>query len=339
MNWLKGSRIRSSRARGCFIAVLLLVASAVAAPGRDARAAEETQGAPKILITGASGGLAGETISAVLGRGVKLEDLILVSRTPENLAAYASRGAQVRAGDFDKPESLAAAFAGASRMLLISTSGGDRVAQHTAAISAARSAGVRHIVYTSFTNAIEDNPAAVARDHRLTEQALQRSGMAYTILRNQRYSDGLVAEAARAVAAGEIVSNTGRSKWAPVARQDCAAAAAIVLTTPGHEGKRYEITGPELINQYDIAKLVAEITGRHIRVVEVDDSAFIARAMQGGASEAAAKLSASFGIATRLNYLNVKSEALQILLGRKPLSVREMLLANKARLMAPPAAR
>lgn len=299
-------------------------------------AGDDEDAADRIIISGASGGFAGETIDALLGRGVPFHDLILVTRTPEKLASFASQGAAVRAGDFDKPDSLPAAFKGGSRMLLISTDAvGKRIAQHTAAINAARKAGVRHIVYTSFINPVEDNPAAVARDHRLTEETLERSGIAYTILRNQRYSDGLVAQSAQAIAVGQIVTNAGTGMWAPVTRRDCAAAAAVVLTTAGHDRKIYDITGPDLINERQLATLLAEVTGKRLGVVQLDDASYVARLVQAGMPEPVAKTSASFGTATRENFLNIRNEALQILLGRKPTTVRELLMANKTRLLTP----
>jgi NAD(P)H dehydrogenase (quinone) len=331
----------SGRRRHCFMAVLTFALSAAIAPFGGALAAEDdNEGNDAIVVSGASGGLAGEAIQALLRRGVGLERLVLVTRTPEKLSAYASNGAQVRPGDFSKPETLDAAFKGGTQLLLISTNSADnRVSQHTAAISAARRAGVRRIVYTSFINATVENPAAIARDHRLTEEALARSGVAYTILRNQLYMEGLVAEAADAVKTGDLYTNGGRGKWAPVARRDCADAAAMVLTTPGHERKIYDLTGPDLINRQELAKLVTDVTGKRVRVVEVDDATFIQRAIQRGMPETAAKLSASFGVALRANALNIKTEALQILLGRKPMSVRDLLIENKARLVVAPTLR
>jgi NAD(P)H dehydrogenase (quinone) len=331
--------LRPFHAWRCLTAVLLLAAGAMLAPIESTRAADKKDApADKIVISGASGGLAGETISELLSRGVPFNRLILVTRTPEKLTSFAERGAEVRAGDFNQPDMLPAAFAGGRQLLLISTNGGDRVTQHTNAINAARRAGIRHIVYTSYVNATEDNPAAVARDHRLTEEALRHSGVAYTILRNQLYADGLISRGAKASAAGEIVTNSGRGKWAPVARQDCAAAAAAVLTQPGHEGKTYEITGPDLISEQDYASLLTQITGKPVRVVNVDDDTYIAGAVQTGIPEPLARMGATFGVATRGNFLNIKSETLQILIGRKPQSLRELLTANKAALLAPASA-
>ena len=334
MNTLPNPRPPVRRTRRCFMAVLALALGAVTAPSGGALAAQKTEARDKIVITGASGQLAGETIHALLERGVKLDHLVLVTRTPEKLASYSTNGAAVRLGDFDKPETLDAAFAGGRYLLLVSTnSETNRLSQHTNAIFAARKAGVSHIVYTSFINATTSNPALIARDHRLTEDAVATSGMRYTILRNQLYMDGLVDEAAQAIRTGELYTNAGHGKWAPVTREDCAAVAALVLTTPGHEGKTYDITGPELIDHDAFARVIGDVTGRHVRVVDVDDATFVSRATQGGMTDALARLTASFGIAMRTNSLNMRSDALQILLGRKAESLHDLLLENKTRLL------
>jgi NAD(P)H dehydrogenase (quinone) len=295
-----------------------------------------TQG--KIIVTGASGGLAGETIEALLARGVKPADLILVTRSPEKLADLAKRGATVRKGDFDEPAGLPAAFAGGTRVLIISTSDGDRVQQHSNAIDAAKKAGVKHIAYTSFVNAVPNNPATLANDHRRTEEVLKKSGVTYTILRNQLYSDGLVGQGARAIASGQIVTNYGAGKWAPVARKDCGAAAAAVLTTAGHENKTYDITGPDLISQEDYARLLTELSGKPVKVVNLDDAAFIEGLKKTGMSEGFAKWSATLGKAMRENYVAVRSDAVKTLTGQPPQTVRELLTARKAELTAPAAA-
>jgi NAD(P)H dehydrogenase (quinone) len=144
--------------------------------------------------------------------------------------------------------------------------------------------------------------------------------------------EGMIDELARAVARGDMLTNAGRGKWAPVARRDCGAAAAVVLTTTGHERKIYDITGPDLVNWVELAKLVSEVAGRSFRVIQVDDRVAIERAVQGGVSEPQAKQNASFGLAMRANALNIRSDVLQILLGRPPVSVREMLAQNRSRL-------
>ena len=316
------------------MAVLALALAAIAAPFGSVLAAEKGAG-DKIVISGASGQLAGETLRALLFRGVKLVDLVLVTRTPDKLSSFSSNGATVRFGDFDKPATLEAAFAGGRELLLVSTNGtGDRVAQHTSAIFAARKAGIRHIVYTSFINPTSDNPVLIARDHERTEDALKRSGVRFTILRNQLYMDSLLDEAAQAMKSGDLYTNGAKGKWAPVAREDCAEVAALVLTTPGHDSKIYDITGPELINHQDLAKLITDVTGKRVRAIEADDATFMAREVRAGVPEALVKIDASFGVAMRANALNIRSDTLQILLGHAPKSVRDLLVENKTRLLS-----
>jgi NAD(P)H dehydrogenase (quinone) len=294
----------------------------------------------KIIISGASGGLAGETIEALLTRGVKPSDLILVTRTPEKLAALAEGGASVRRGDFNEPASLASAFAGGDRMLLVSVGGagarGNRQAQHAAAIDAAKRAGVRLIVYTGYMKGADGKPAGgLATDHRATEELLKNSGVAWTVLGNGLYNEGLMAQGQRAIATGEIVSNAGDGKWAPVARKDCAAAAAAVLTTKGHENKFYNITGPALISNADFARLLTEVTGKPVKYVALDDEAYVERLQAGGMPEQFARMSAAFSSATRSGELAIVSSAVRDLTGHEPQSVRQFLEANKAKLLAP----
>ncbi len=267
--------------------------------------------------------------------GIKLDQLILVTRTPEKLSSFAANGAEVRAGDFTKPETLDRAFAGgrdaAPDQHQRWRSRGPALGRHLRGPQGGHPAHRLHLVHQSDRQTI---PSAVARDHRLTEEALDRSGVPYTVLRNQLYMDGLIEEAAKAIVTGDLYTNAGRGKWAPVTRRDCAEVAAVVLTTSGHAGKSYDITGPDLINRQDFAKLITEVTGKRVRVIDVDDSTFIQRAVQAGQPEAAAKVTASFGTAMRVNSLNIKAEVAQILMGRKPESLRELLTRNKTRLVA-----
>jgi NAD(P)H dehydrogenase (quinone) len=284
-----------------------------------------------IVITGASGQLARGVIEAALER-VAPNDLILVTRTPDALAHYAERGAQVRHGDFSDPASLAAAFAGGERMLLISADVvGVRVAQHRAAIDAAVAAGVGFIAYTSIANPVAENPAAVVPDHRATEQKLRESGVEWAFLRNSVYADLEAGSLAAAQATGTLVTNAGDGRVAYVAREDAAAAAAAVITGGDHAGRAYDITGPELLDAAARADVFAAIAGRPIEVVHVDDEAFAS-----GLADAAAlpievgRLLATFGRAAREGMLDVLSTDFEQLTGRAPTSLRDVLEASRA---------
>jgi NAD(P)H dehydrogenase (quinone) len=290
-----------------------------------------------VAVTGASGHLGRKVADLLLDR-LDPAGIVLLTRTPEALAAYAERGAAVRRADFDDPAALVDAFAGVDRALLISAVEiGRRVAQHRAAIDAAKAAGVRHVLYTSVPNPGPDNPAGVGPDHHATEEALRASGLAWTFLRNNLYAEHQVATVAEAIAEGRLVTSAGDGRTAYVSRDDCAAAAAAVLATDGHEGLAYEITGPAAIGADDLAALAAELGGRPVDVVRLDDAAAIAGMVAAGLPETVARLYASFDAAARGGFLDSVSTVVKDLTGRPPRSLREVL--SEAREEAGTAAR
>jgi NAD(P)H dehydrogenase (quinone) len=283
----------------------------------------------KLVITGGSGQLARRAAELLLAK-IALEDLIVTTRTPANLRSLAERGVSVREADFAAPQTLRDAFAGAERMLLVSaTDLGLRTAQHRAAIDAAKASGVRHVVYTSGLRPEPPNPAVVAPSHYATEQALARSGMAWTILRNSLYADYQVPEASQAIAAGALVHNRGAGKVAYVARDDCAAVAAAVLIGAGHAGKRYDVTGPQAYAAAELAALYAELGGRPVVERSVSDAELVATIV--GSAEGddhlryGAELVASFGRSIREGYMDACTDHVAALAGRPARSLREVL--------------
>ena len=297
--------------RTCVMALLAFGAALSAAPSGAQAATND-----KIIISGASGQLGGLTVKALLAKGVPAKNLILVSRTPDTLAEYAKLGAVTRFGDFSKPESLPAAYAGGTRMLLISIGGGagPRPEAHKRAIDAAVKAGVKQIAYTSWIAISKGDTTGLAVDHLATEDLLKKSGVAYTFLRNSIYMDVLVPQAAKAVADGRVTLPATEFKLGYVTREDCAAAAAAVLSTPGHDNKAYDITGPELIGQRELAGAVTAVTGKKVDVVPADPSAPAGRSF-GGPS------------------LSFTTTAVADLTGRPAQSLRTLLTANKDKLL------
>lgn len=283
-----------------------------------------------VAVTGASGNL-GRAIAEGLLDVLDSQDVVLITRTPDNLADLAARGADVRRGDFDDPASLSAAFAGVDRLLVISGDVlGARVHGHVAAFRAAVEAGVGHIAYTSMGNPSDDNPAIAAADHRATEQALRATGAAWTILRNGIYADLQVDAAAGAIATGTLLTNAGNGRNAYVTRADCAAAAIAVLTTDGHERKAYDVTGPEALDAEDLATIYGELGGRKVGIAHADDESWVAAMVQhAGMPEPMARILATFGAAQRQGYAAVVTPTVERLTGRPPTSLREFLAAQR----------
>ncbi|EHN09884.1 NmrA-like protein [Patulibacter medicamentivorans] len=286
-----------------------------------------------IVVTGASGQL-GHRVAELLLDQVDPAQVVLVTRRPEALADLAARGASVRKGDFDHPDSLREAFAGAERLLLISTDAvGARAHQHAEAIDAAKAAGVRLIAYTSVPNPTTDNPAAVADDHRRTEELILASGIPYVFLRNALYSEMQVGAAQGALASGQLVTNEGDSRTAYVTREDCAAVAAAVLAGGDHAGQAYDVTG-ELLSAADRAAIFAEVGGRPVEVVAVDDDALQAGLEAAGLPHGLPHVLTSFGAASRQGFLDVESDVVERLTGRPPQRLRDVLEAQRAALVA-----
>ncbi|MFG2847092.1 NAD(P)H-binding protein [Kitasatospora sp. NPDC048296] len=290
-----------------------------------------------IGITGASGPLGRATTDFLL-RAVDPRQLVLTTRSPQALADAAARGAEVRRADFADPRTLATAFAGVDRLLLISTDAiGARLDQHRAAIAAAAGAGVRHIVYTAVPEPVPANPALVVADHAGTEQALRESGLRWTVLRNNLYAHMQVPVIEQALASGRLVTNGGAGATAYVTREDCAAAAAAALTQDGHEGKVYDITGPEALTAADLVTLAREIGSRgiggrevgarNIELVTVDDAASVAGLRAAGLPDQVAQLVTSFGAATRGGFLATVSPAVADLTGRTPTALADVVRA------------
>jgi NAD(P)H dehydrogenase (quinone) len=280
-----------------------------------------------LIITGATGQL-GRLAAAGLLEQVPPGEVVLVSRSPDSLADFAARGATVRFGDFDQPDSLPAAFAGGERALVISTLGPrDTAAAHRAAFEAAARAGVGHIVYTSVLNPVAGNPFPAARPQRLSEEALRAAGVAWTLLRNALYSDLRAQLIAAYLRDGRWTTNVGDGAHAYVARADCAAAAVAALTTGGHAGRAYDITGPELIGAPEFLALLAELGGRSVTCAAVGDEAYEAyRAafMADPANAGCVELFTGTGTAIRTGYLGQLGTGVLELTGRPPVTLAQV---------------
>ncbi|MDF8334567.1 SDR family oxidoreductase [Novosphingobium cyanobacteriorum] len=296
----------------------------------------------RIVITGASGNYGRGLTDRLVAQG-RAADLILITRKPEKLADRAAQGCTVRYGDYDKPETLAEAVRGGERMLLISgTRVGARVEQHKAAIDAAAAGGVRHIAYTSFIG-IDDpaNPAEVRHDHIETERLIKASGCAWTMLRDAHYADSMILMAGPGVMqSGKWFSNAGKGREAMVWRDDCIESAVAVLTGDGHEGQVYNITGPELQTFREVSAIMAEVTGRPVEYVSLNDEAQYAMFDAMGIPRRPVDDQeingipwnsddmVSFGRAIREGYLELLTDDVERLTGRKARSVRQMIEEN-----------
>jgi NAD(P)H dehydrogenase (quinone) len=230
-----------------------------------------------VVVTGVTGGLGGRVARRLAERGMGQR---LVARDPGRAPELA--GAQVAAGSYDDRDSLRRAFAGAHTLFMVSASEDpDRLRLHANVVGAATDAGVERVVYTSFFGAAPDCSFTFGRDHWHTEELIKGSGLRFTMLRDNLYLDFLPLMVG---ADGVIRGPAGDGRVAAVARDDIADVAAAVLLEGGdrHDGRSYDLTGPEALTMAEVAQRLSELAGRTITYhPETLEEAYASRASYG----------------------------------------------------------
>jgi NAD(P)H dehydrogenase (quinone) len=274
---------------------------------------------PSIAITGATGVVGGGTAARLAARGVPTR---LVVRDPSR--APALDGGEVRAASaYGAREEMTAALEGIQTLFLIPAhETADRVEQHKTAVDAAVVAGVRHLVYLSYIDANEQSTFTLGRQHGATEAHIRATGLPFTFLRMNLYSDFM------AMMAGEdgvIRGPAGEGRLAAVARADIAEAAAAVLAGEGHEGAAYDLTGPEAFTLAEAAETITRVTGRATSFHdETLEEAYASRAGYGAPDwQVEAWVSTYTAIAA--GDLARVSDDVERLTGRPPMSLEDVL--------------
>lgn len=284
-----------------------------------------------LLVTGASGQLGRRVVEHLLELGPR--KIIATTRNPDTLAGLRARGVDVRRADFDDDASLASAFQGATRALLISTDAihepGRRLAQHRQALQALQAAGVQHVVYTSLPNPV-GSPIAIAPDHAQTEALLAAFPLDYTVLRNNIYAEILLASLPAAAASGQLVYARGDGAVAYVTREDCARVAAAALADEALHGRRtLDVTGAQAWTGDQLAALLSELLDRNITHTSVTNEQYIEGLVAHGVPRAFAELFASFERGAARGDLATVTDVVQRFTGAQPQSLRTFLQAHR----------
>jgi NAD(P)H dehydrogenase (quinone) len=276
----------------------------------------------KIGVSGASGHLGGAVVSELLQRPDGHE-VVAITRTPETVSGPAQR----RFGDYNRPESLAEAYAGLDRLLIISTvdpEPGKRGAQHVAAIDAAVRAGVKHIVFTSAAGTRQEEEPALGASYWRGEQQLIATAPAWTILRMNFYAEALVQQAQASLAHG-VLAGLAENRVAFVARGDVAAAAAGILIGDGHAGAIYNATGPERLSGAERAALIAEITGRPLTFRAITEEQLRAGLTRAGLPTGVVDIVVSIQASFAAGAFDIVTGDVERLGGRPPKPLRDVL--------------
>lgn len=277
-----------------------------------------------IVVTGASGQLGRLVIEALLKK-LPAGEIVAAVRHPEKVADLAARGVQVRLADYDQPASLAAAFKGADKLLLISASEvGRRVPQHRAVIDAAKAAGVGLLAYTSILHA-DTSPLPVAAEHQETESLIRASSLPAVILRNGWYTENYVAGVPTALQYGVVLGSAGQGRIASAARADYAEAAAAVLTRDEQAGRIYELAGDESCTLGELADEIARQSGKAVAYQDLPESEFKAALLGAGLPEFVATLLAESDVGASKGGLFDDGRQLSALIGRPTTPMAELV--------------
>lgn len=273
----------------------------------------------KVAITGATGQL-GQLVIRKLKEKIPADDIIGLVRSLEK-ASGLDLGIQTRLADFDKPETLESALTGIVTLLLISGSEmGKRRVQHANIIEAAKKNNVRWIIYTSLLHA-ETSSLDLAGEHLATEADLRSSGIPYTLMRNGWYTENYAHSIPGAIAGGAFIGSAKDGKISSAARIDYADAAVAILTTPGHEGKAYELAGDAPWTLADLAAEISRQTGKNITYIDMPEAEYARKLTGFGLPEALCLAIAGWDAAASNGALFDDGKGLSKLIGRPTTSL------------------
>ncbi|ALS25577.1 SDR family oxidoreductase [Paenibacillus cisolokensis] len=280
----------------------------------------------KMLVTGATGKLGRKVVETLL-KSVPASQLAVSVRNPEKAEDLRARGVDVRQGDFDRPESLDAAFAGIDRILIISADGDNetRIRQHTNAVEAAARAKVSFIAYTSLANASESQ-LFLAPPHQAAEKAILKTGIPYSFLRNNWYLENEIASIQGVLAGAPWVTSAGGGKVGWALQQEYAEAAAAVLAGNGHENTIYELSGKPL-SQEELVSALGKVLGREVPVQHVDDATYADIMKNAGVPDFLIPMLVEIQQGIRSGALEIESNDFEKLLGR-PLTPIDQALSQ-----------
>ncbi|MGK5058642.1 SDR family oxidoreductase [Janthinobacterium sp. LB2P49] len=267
-----------------------------------------------IVITGATGNL-GQHVIANLLKSVPVANIIAAVRNPAKAADLAAQGVQVRQADYNDGASLDAAFKGATKILLISSSEvGQRAQQHQNVIDAAKRAGVSLLAYTSVLHA-DTSPLGLAAEHVITEAAIRAAKVPYTFLRNGWYQENHTEHLAPVLEHGVVLGAAQNGRFSSAARADYAAAAAAVLTAAQPQAI-YELAGDQGFTLAEYAAEVARQSGKAIAYKDLPQADFKAALVSVGVPEGFADLLADSDAGAAKGGLEDNGKQLSALIGR-----------------------
>jgi uncharacterized protein YbjT (DUF2867 family) len=287
-----------------------------------------------ILVTGATGNAGSQVVRALLERGG--QEVRAFVRDPGKAHSLFGDAVEVALGDFADAQSVRAALEGVEQVLLSGADHPRRVEWETGAIDAAAASGVRRIVKLSSIAAEPGAPVAFWDWHGRVEQHLRRSGVSAVVLRSSVYMSNVVAGAEQVAREGRLYAPAGEARIAMIDPRDVGAAAAAVLTTAGHDGRTYVLTGPEAITYARVAAELSAATAREVEFIDAPDEDAKQEMIQGGLPDVIAEQVVKVFAMLRQGVAEQVSAAVETLTGTPPRDFATFA-RDHARLFAPAA--
>jgi NAD(P)H dehydrogenase (quinone) len=275
------------------------------------------------VVTGATGQLGRLTVESLLERGVDPAQIVATGRSVDRLSDLAARGVRVEELDFDAvPESVSWLGAGDVVLLVSGSEVGRRVSQHTAVVELAKRSGAARIVYTS-APAADDTVLVLAPEHAATERVIRASGLPFTLLRNGWYTENYLPTFDQARATGNVAGSAGDGRIASAPRADYAEAAAVVLSTDGHDDAVYELSGDVAWTFDDLAAVFGDVLGREVTYQRLTPEQHLAALLEAGLDEGTAGFVVALDQNAADGLLGVTTGELAKLLGRPTVPLAE----------------
>ena len=279
-----------------------------------------------LIVTGGTGHYGRKVVESLVRR-MPASQIGVSVRDSEKAATLQALGVRVTKGDFKDPASLAASFDGAEQVLIVSANvlGEEAIRLHENAIQAAKAAGAKRILYTSHQAASNSSKVAFARDHAATEALLKSSGVPFASLRNGFYAESAFYQLGGIKENGQLrLPEDGPVSW--TTRDDLAEAAAAALSDPSlFDGITPPLTGSVTYTFADIAQIASAILGREIVRETISEEAYRTGALSHGYPEPMVGMLVSMFQAIRDGEFNVVNPTLERVLGRKPMSMDQVL--------------
>lgn len=233
----------------------------------------------KVLVTGATGNTGSGLVPALRSAGVDVRAFV---RDESKAQPLKDLGAEVVVGDLDKPETIAPAVEGVSKIYLLTWNGPTQAKQAENVLEAAKRAGKPHIVRHSMWGS---EKSRIVKQGDQVEEAVKSSGLPWTLLKPTFYMQNTMMAARTIASDGVIYFDVGDGKIGAIDVRDIVDVAAAVLTGSGHEGKSYILTGPEAISFHDIAATFSKVLGKEVRYVNVPHEAALQSMLDMGFPE------------------------------------------------------